>query len=149
MALVCLLLAGCTARHYRESADREVGKAVAAKSGQVPNMESPFTIEATNRFETNGLPVSSKAPDYLGELGAREKGAWVISLQRALETSVRMSRLYQSEKETVYLQGLSLSLARQPVLRRSSRPSPARGTTSARPKAPRCAPTPRRASPRW
>ena len=59
-----------------------------------------------------GLPTSTEAPDFLGFEGQMEGRAPVLSLEKALETAVQHSRVYQSRKEQVYLQALSLSLAR-------------------------------------
>src|SRR6185436_3947745 len=41
-----------------------------------------------------------------------EVGAPVLSLEKSLEVGVRHSRIYQTQKEQVFLQALALSLAR-------------------------------------
>ena len=115
--LPCLLVAvltwvGCSPQHYRKSADKEAAKIVAEKTPQVPNMDPHFTIEQTITLSLEGLPTCAVAPDFLGLEGQMEKNAPIISLEKALEAAVTYNRVYRSRKEQVYLQALSLSLAR-------------------------------------
>ena len=107
-----LAIMGCTTQHYRQSADQEVHRELQEKTPLVPNMDTNFTIEVTNRAFLEGLPISTNVPDFFGEYGIREKGARVLSLEKALEIAVLKSRAYQSRKEQVYLEGLALSLSR-------------------------------------
>jgi hypothetical protein len=94
-----LLLAGCSAKHYRASADKEVYGAITAKGSQVVNMDEQFTIEQTNGFALEGLPVRSDAEPFLGIATEAERGAAVLSLEKALAVAVNQSRLYQNNKE--------------------------------------------------
>jgi outer membrane protein TolC len=110
--LVVLLLPGCGTKHYRKSADEEVARIIAEKTPQVPNMDPSFTIEQTNALSLQGLPTCTQASDFLGDAGQLEKGAPIISLEKALDIAVKHSRDYQNTKEQVYLQALSLALAR-------------------------------------
>lgn len=107
-----IALAGCSTKHYRKSADQEVARIITQKTPSVPNMDPRFTIEQTNAFSLEGLPVVTKVEDFLGSEADRELGARVISLEKALEIGVRHSRIYQSRKEQLYLQALGLTLAR-------------------------------------
>jgi outer membrane protein TolC len=107
-----LLLAGCSTAHYRKSADQETYRAIQAKTGQVPNMDPHFTIEETNTVSLAGYPVTTNAPDFLGNDGKVELGAHTLKLEEALDMAVHHSRVYQSRKEQLYLSGLSLTLAR-------------------------------------
>lgn len=107
-----LLVPGCSTGFYRRSADKEVARTIAQKSPAVPNMDPHFTIEQTNVLSLQGLPHSTNVPAFLGNDGVREQGAPVLSLERALETSVNHSRIYQSRKEVVYLEALDLALTR-------------------------------------
>lgn len=107
-----LAAAGCSTSHYRESADREAYRSIQQKSGAVTNMEPRFTIEQTNRFSLEGLAVSEQVEGYLGPAGESERGAAIVSLEKALEIAVQNSRVYQSSKEQLYLTALSLTLAR-------------------------------------
>lgn len=106
------ILAGCTAAHYRRSADKETYRLIAQKTPLVTNMEPHFTIEQTNQINLEGLPEMNGTNDFLGEAAEAEIGAKVLSLDKALETAVKYSRTYQNSKEQLYLTALSLSLAR-------------------------------------
>jgi outer membrane protein TolC len=113
LALVAaLVLTGCSATHYRKSADKEATRLIAEKTPKVPNMDGHFAIEQTNVLSLTGLPVSTNLAEFLGNDGAVESGAPVISLEKALGVAVQHSRTYQSRKEQVFLQALDLTLAR-------------------------------------
>jgi len=109
---VLLALTGCTANHYRKSADKAAYGAIQAKTPLVPNMESHFTIEQTNRVSLAGLLMATDVPDFLGPDGEREMGAHIVNLEQALDFAVKYNRSYQSRKEQLYLSGLALTLAR-------------------------------------
>jgi outer membrane protein TolC len=89
-----------------------VTRIVAEKTPQVSNMDPCFTIEQAQAVSLEGLPICPQAPDFLGDEGKVEEGAYTITLDQALDVAVKHSRVYQSRKEQVYLQALSLSLAR-------------------------------------
>jgi outer membrane protein TolC len=111
--LGCVLcLCGCTAKHYRSSADKDAYAAIAQKTPLVTNMEPHFTIEQTNVLVLDGLPKVTMTNDFLGEAAAAELGARVFSLQEALKTAVQHSRTYQNSREQLYLTALSLTLSR-------------------------------------
>jgi outer membrane protein TolC len=112
LLVVLLTLVGCSTKHYRKSADEETAKIIAEKTPQVPNMDPNFTIEPTDALSLEGLPTCPQAPDFLGVEGQVEKDAPILSLEKTLEIAVQHSRIYQSRKEQVYLQALSLTLAR-------------------------------------
>src|SRR5215472_15596412 len=105
-----LAVCGCTAEHYRHSADNVAYGLIAQKSPLVTNMEPRFTIEKTNALDLEVLPLASQTNDFLGEAASTESGARVLTLDKALDMGVNHSRLYQSSKEQLYLVGLSLSL---------------------------------------
>jgi outer membrane protein TolC len=109
---VLLVAPGCSTRHYRKSADEEVARVIAEKTPQVPNMDPRFTIEQTDTLSLQGLLTCDQTADFLGDEGRSEKGASIISLEKALEIAVKHNRDYQNAKEQVYLQALSLTLAR-------------------------------------
>ena len=111
LALV-LALTGCSAAYYRKSADKAAYAAIQQKTPLVKDMDPNFTIEQTNAFHLDGLPVVTNVADYLGENGKSEKGAYKVSLKDALRIAVHQSRSYQSHKEDLYLSALSLTLAR-------------------------------------
>ena len=111
--ILCLLaLSACSTKHYRRSADNEVGKIIADKTPGVPNMDPKFTIEATNQLTLTNLPVFNESVDFLGAESESEKGARVLSLEEALDIAVKHSRKYQSDKELLYLDALELTLER-------------------------------------
>jgi len=121
--LLLLLLAGCSTEHYRKSADKEAYQLVAEKAGQVPNMDPRFTIDQTNQVTLEGLPRMEKVEEFLGTAGESERGAAVLSLRKALELGVQHSRLYQNNKEQLYLAALDLSLSRHEFTPLFSAPS--------------------------
>jgi outer membrane protein TolC len=111
--LCCAIcLCGCTAKHYRRSADKEAYAAIAQKAPLVTNMEPRFTIEHTNALVLDGLPQATATNDFLGETAAAELGARVFSLQEALKIAVQHSRVYQNSREQLYLTALGLTLSR-------------------------------------
>ncbi len=103
---------GCTRSHYRRSADREAAAIIADKSQAVPNMDRKFTIETTNEFALTSLRVATNSVEFLGAEGAAELGARTLPLEEALSIAVKFSRTYQNRKEQLYLNALSLTLAR-------------------------------------
>jgi len=112
MASGLLALAGCSARHYRLSADKEVYATINQKAPFVTNMEPKFTIEQTNHLDLSGLRTVIETNAFLGAAAASELGAGVLSLEEALALAVRYSRTYQDNKEQLFLTALSLTLAR-------------------------------------
>ncbi|MCX8091589.1 MAG: TolC family protein [Verrucomicrobiae bacterium] len=111
-AALAALGGGCTASHYRASADRAAYGAIQEKTPLVPNMDPAFTIERTNGFSLDALPVNDRIEPFLGPDGERERGARVVRLEDALAIAVTHSRAYQSRKEQLYLSALSLALTR-------------------------------------
>lgn len=110
---LALLLAGCTAAHYRKSADTTAYRAIKQKSALVPNMDPQFTVEQTNRLSLAGFPVSTNVLDALGPDGERERGARRLRLNDALGLAVEHSRAYQSRKEDLYLAALGVTFVRR------------------------------------
>ena len=110
--LLVVFLAGCTASHYRKSADKEVYRAIQGKTPLVTNMDPKFTIEQTNVLSLAGLPIATNAQAFLGPEGEHEPGARILNLEGALGLATDFSRNYQSQKEQLYLSALSLSLSR-------------------------------------
>jgi outer membrane protein TolC len=112
--LLCssLVWTGCTARHYRQSADHEVARIIADRSPGVQNMDPHFTIEQTNAVSLEPFEVFTNTVEFFGPADAAyEQGASRISLQDALDLSVKFNREYQLRKEQVYLAALALTLA--------------------------------------
>jgi outer membrane protein TolC len=112
LAAVILFGAGCTAKYYRKSADKDVYGAIAQRTPMVPNMDTNFTIEMTNTVAIDRLPISSYMPDFLGTNAQGEVGARVLSLENALLLAIQRNRPYQLRKEQLYITALNLTLAR-------------------------------------
>jgi outer membrane protein TolC len=118
MALVCALLAGCTAAYYRKSADKEVYGIVALKEKKALGDARGFTIEPSTADPLEGLPrrfqplVKENAEPGAPKPAAAANPPAIISLDKAVEMAIRNSTDYQSNKEGVYLSALTLTLER-------------------------------------
>jgi outer membrane protein TolC len=105
-------LAGCAAHRYAEKADAEVYRIIEDKSPRVPGMEPAFTIEQDASWKPlEGLPATDAHNPAFGD-SSGNGSVYQIGLEQALAIAVRNNRQYQSRKEAVYLQGLSLTLDR-------------------------------------
>ena len=112
-ALTLVLLTACTSSHYRESADAETYAAIAGKLPLVPGVTFGFDISAgTGVVDLQGLPVNQSEFAFLDREAASELGAHILSLNDALGIAFRHSKDYQSQKERLYLQALSLTFDR-------------------------------------
>lgn len=113
IGLVCAgLLGGCSAKHYRKSADTEVYQTIAEKGQAVPNIDPEFSIEQTNAVELANLVSVRDPSEFLGADADMEVGSRILPLETALAIAVRHNRSYQSRKEQLYLSALDLTLAR-------------------------------------
>ena len=118
IALACVLLAGCTSKYYRKSADNEVYKIVAQKQKRAFGAEGGFTIEPSATDPLAGLPrryqplVQETAQPGAPPPAAAANPPAIISLDRAIEIAIRNSNDYQTNKEDVYLSALTLTLQR-------------------------------------
>jgi outer membrane protein TolC len=104
--------AGCSTKFYERSADREAYRTLAEKTPQVPNMDPHFTIEQTNVLSLEGLPELTSKEPAMGADADAEMGARILTLEQSLAIGVKHSRRYQDSKEQLFLQALSLTLAR-------------------------------------
>jgi outer membrane protein TolC len=117
LTAISLAFSGCSTTHFKESADREAYKLIKQKTPDVPNMDANFTIEKT-AVGLDDLPLSDTSDEALGDYADTDKGAKIITLERALDIAVKNNRNYQNQKELVYLTALDLSLSRyefQPI----------------------------------
>ena len=106
-------LTGCVSTaHRRAGADKDVYRILDAKSPAVPGLIDDFDIEAAEPRLLDGFPVNEDRPEYLGPEVDGEVGAAIISLEEALEIAFTQSRDYQTRKERLYLEALSLTLDR-------------------------------------
>ena len=107
-----LFLCGCSRDHYRQSADTEVYEAIAAKSPLVPNMDPNYSLEQVVTLDLEEYPVNEEEVEFFGPDREAEVGAPILSLEDALDIAVHHNRRYKNEKESLYLEALSLTLSR-------------------------------------
>src|SRR5438477_8457395 len=110
--VVAAFFVGCTTQHYRRSADREAYGVISQKTPLVKNMDPHFTINETNQLSLDGLPLAKEVEVALGLDSEAERDAPVLSLEKALAIAVNHSRIYQNQKEQLFLTALVLTLAR-------------------------------------
>ena len=108
VCMVAMSVAGCSTDHFQRSADTEVSGIIALnQSAVLPEPEPLFDI---------GTPYTGISPKYIApELIVRQRQLGqprCISLEDAIEISIRGRRDYQSEKEALYLVALDLTRAR-------------------------------------
>lgn len=105
------MMSGCSAKHYKESADRQAYAIIDSKSTAVPGMPENLRIDQPVPDPLEGLPPTP--PELL--LGAgKDKGAdgeepRLINLESALSIAAVNSREYQQRKEAVFLRALALT----------------------------------------
>ncbi len=118
MALALLIattsaLTGCISTAQRKAgADKDVYKILKAKSPAVPGMVDDMDIEAAEPRVLDGFPTNETQYEYLGSEAEGEVGAAILTLEDALEIAFAQSRDYQTRKERLYLEALSLTLDR-------------------------------------
>ncbi len=105
--LASLLWAGCTANHYRKSADREVYKIVQEKQKAALGKTNAFAIDTPYSQRT---PDDIKAKEIIEE--RMREGKKVLTLPEALKIALENNRQYQLRKENLYLVALSLTRER-------------------------------------
>ena len=112
-ALTVLTVAGCATSHYKQKADNEVYTIIKEKSAVVQGMEERFSIDQDLASDPlAALPKVAENDTALGEGIGAEVGCSIVSLEDAVNLSVKRNRTYQSKKEAVYLKALSLTLDR-------------------------------------
>src|ERR1035437_6531961 len=99
-----LLLSGCTAKHYRRSADKEAYGIVQQYEAKIFGHTNAFTIDT---------PYSARKPETVppAELieDRLQTGRRTLTITQSLDLAVSRSRRYQTAKETLYLTALSLT----------------------------------------
>ncbi len=106
-AIGAAILSGCSASHYRRSADKEVYGIIDQAQKQMLGETNQFRIET--RF-SGRKPEEILAPDLIEE--RTQTNRRVLTLSQALQLAVEGSREYQAQKEQLYLTALSLTGAR-------------------------------------
>jgi hypothetical protein len=101
--LTFLVFSGCTARHYRERADKEVYGILQQAHVQVFGTNVVFATEILSSPDPHQI-----SPDQvIGDRNAA--GVRDLSIDQALQLAVQNSRRYSTEKERLYLTALTLS----------------------------------------
>ena len=112
LSAAALLLAACSGNAYRESADSETYAAIAGKAGLVPGMTEQVAVDERKVVDLGGLPVNPLGFEFLGESAGSEINSRVLGLNDALDLAFRHGKDYQTRKERLYLEALSLTLDR-------------------------------------
>lgn len=113
VAAALAAFAGCSMKHYKADADRQVQAILGQKHELVFGEEEKYEIERMARDPMEGLPRAEKPPlDVPESLRRSAEGPLIISLEKALEIATFNSRSYQSQKEDVYLTALTLTSQR-------------------------------------
>jgi len=101
------VFAGCSASHYRRSADNDAYRIVQQVEGRLFGKTNAFTIDTpySSRKPTDILP-----PELIED--RLQTNHRVLSLDAALDLAFTRSRAYQLQKETLYLTALSLTGAK-------------------------------------
>lgn len=107
-----LLLAACSGTAYRNSADSETYAAIAGKADLVPGMTEEVAVDEQRAVDLEGMPVNSLSFEFLGDSAGSEINSSVLGLNDALDLAFRHSKDYQTRKERLYLEALSLTLDR-------------------------------------
>ncbi len=106
------LLLGCSSAHYKRSADTETYGLIEEKTPLVPGMSSEVVIDEEKTIDLTPYPLNSDAFDFLDNEANSEVGARVLSLNAALDLAFLHSQEYQTQKELLYLEALSLTFDR-------------------------------------
>ena len=121
IAIVCLAvlsLAGCSAKHYKKSADKEVYDILKSRRKSELSDTSAFTIDRDATVALAGLPrrfqplMPDEAYRIVEDVKLPTEPPVIVSFTDAIEVAIRNSREYQSRKEDLYLAALSLTLDR-------------------------------------
>ena len=112
--ILALVTSGCSTLHYVKKADKEVYQIIKDAGPLVKNMDPEFSIDK-DPVSLENLPTlqPGQVDDYLGEAGEDEIGAYILSLEAALDIAVKNSRDFQSTKENLYRQVLTYTQIRQ------------------------------------
>lgn len=102
--VLLLLLAGCSASHYRKSADKEVYGLIQQYDRAVLGRTNDFSI--ATRY-SDRLPDEILPAELIEERAATNRR--VLNVQEALRLAVANSREYQAQREQLYLTALSLT----------------------------------------
>jgi outer membrane protein TolC len=106
------VLLACTSASYRRSADAESYEAISAKSDLVPGMSDQVLVDEEKQVDLNAFEVNNDSFEFLDNEADSELGARILSLNAALDLAFQHSKDYQTQKERLYLEALSLTFDR-------------------------------------
>lgn len=104
VAIVGFLIAGCTASHYRKSADAETYRIIQRIENGI--------FHKTNSFKIDTVYSARKPAEILPEelVGTRlEARTNTLTIEDALQLAATQSRRYQTAKDQLYLSALTLT----------------------------------------
>ena len=105
--LAVALSSGCSASHYRTSADREVYKIL--REGELKHLGKTNDFNIDTRYSKRA-PDSIKSAEIIQERLLAEQRK--VGLEEALKIAVASNRQYQFRKESLYLAALTLTKER-------------------------------------
>lgn len=105
-------LLGCTNNYYRQDADQESYEAIGDKTDLVPGMSANICIDEERIVDLSGFPTNEDSFEFLDNEAASEVGAHILRLNAALDLAFQHSQEYQTQKEQLYLEALSLTFDR-------------------------------------
>jgi len=107
IAVVLGFAGACSREYYKAEADEEVYKIIDSKWQDDFGQKTNYTVSDYNDPES---PNNVEIADIIPESG-------VINLQQAVEIATKFNRQYQSQKESLYLSALDLTLTRHQYAR--------------------------------
>ncbi|PCJ23699.1 MAG: hypothetical protein COA96_11130 [SAR86 cluster bacterium] len=106
------ILVSCTSAAYKRGADQESYSAIAGKTALVPGMSEQVQIDEEKQVDLATYQINNASFDFLDNESESEVGASIISLNGALNLAFQHSKDYQTQKERLYLEALSLTFDR-------------------------------------
>lgn len=99
-----IFMAGCTAAHYRKSADKEAYRIIREKQKAALGHTNAFSIDT--RY-SHRRPAEIKADEIIADRTGETNRT--LTLPEALRLALENNRTFQLRKETVFLSALSLT----------------------------------------
>ena len=107
VAVVLGFAGACSREYYKAEADEEVYKIIDSKWQDDFGQKTNYTV---SDYNDPASPNNVEIADIIPESG-------VINLQQAVEIATKFNRQYQSQKESLYLSALDLTLTRHQYAR--------------------------------
>jgi len=107
-AVVIGIAGACSPEHYKAQADKEVYKIIDSKWQDDFGIKANYTI---SDYNDQASPNDHEIAEMIPESG-------VMSLKQVVEIATKFNREYQSQKESLYLSALDLTLTRHQFARK-------------------------------